>query len=111
MATSHRFLVLPDLARPISSMTCFPSSLGVIRVAVLQINLGDLQIDRGLFASLVEGVLKSPGFFAVGGIEAVPFLRQGVEGVVDPAVSEFVTSKPRFNTLQGRGAGPGEGSP
>ncbi len=28
-----------------------------------------------------------------------------------PAVSEFVTSKQGFNTLQGRGAGPGEGSP
>ena len=60
-----------------------PCPLGEIRVAVLQINLGDLQIDRGLLAGFVKGVEETLGFFAVGGIEAVLFLRNGVEGVVD----------------------------
>ena len=60
-----------------------PNALGVIRVAVLQIDLGDLQVDRRLFAGFVEGVEESPGFFGVRGLKAVPFLRQGVEGVVD----------------------------
>lgn len=36
-----------------------PCAFGVFRIAVLQINPGDLQIDRGLPTGFVEGVQKS----------------------------------------------------
>ena len=60
-----------------------PGALGKIRIAVLQIHLGDLQIYCRLLAGFIEGVLKPPGFFAVGGVETVPFLGEGVEGIIN----------------------------
>jgi hypothetical protein len=45
---------------------------------VCKINLGKICKLSGLFARFVDGV-ETLGFFAVGGVEAVPFLRNGVE--------------------------------
>jgi hypothetical protein len=42
------------------------TNIAEIRVAVLQINPGDLQIDRGLFAGFVEGVQEAVRFFGFG---------------------------------------------
>jgi hypothetical protein len=42
-----------------------------------------------------------------------PYIEIAITEIIktQPAVSEFVTSKQVSITLQGRGAGPGEGSP
>jgi len=60
-----------------------PDAFDKIRVAVLQINLSDLQVHRRLFAGFVESVGQPPGGFGVGGFEALPFLGEGVEGIIN----------------------------
>jgi len=60
-----------------------PGAPGKFRVAVLQIHLGDLEIHGWLLAGFIQGVLQSAGFLRVGGVEAVPFFGEGVEGIVN----------------------------
>ena len=64
-----------------------PGAFGKLRVAVLQIDLGDLQIDRGLFAGFVKGIQEPLSLVWIGRVKAVSFLREGVEGVEDAVLS------------------------
>jgi hypothetical protein len=50
---------------------------------VLQIYLGDLEIHRRLLAGFIQGVFQSARFLRVGGVEAVPYPGEVVEGIKD----------------------------
>ena len=60
-----------------------PMALSISRIAVLQIDLGDLKIYGWLLASFVERVEQAIGCFGVGGLEALAIIRERVEGIVD----------------------------
>ena len=60
-----------------------PGAFGVIRVAVLQINPSDLQIDRGLIAGFIEGVQEALRFLRPGRVQAFSFLGEVVEGIIN----------------------------
>lgn len=83
----HRCILLPFGAAGF----CFahfihdvlPGPPGKIRVAVLQIDLGDLQIDGRLPSGLVQGVNKALCLVFISCFEACSFSGQGVEGIID----------------------------
>jgi hypothetical protein len=61
-----------------------PVAFGKIRVAVLQIDLGDLQVHRRLLAGFVLHVNETASGFSVAGFEAFPLFGEGVEGIINP---------------------------
>ena len=60
-----------------------PVAFGKIGVAVLQIDLGYLQVHRGLLGGFVLDVDEATGGFGVAGFEAFPLFGEGVEGIID----------------------------
>jgi hypothetical protein len=60
---------------------------------VLQINLGNLQINGLLLASFIESVYESAGLLLITCVKAAALFVQGIEGVKNPifAAEETVT--------------------
>ena len=58
---------------------------------MLQVNLGDLQIDSRLLAGFVKGIYEALGFLAVGSVQALAFLGEVVEGIENPVFPRVVT--------------------
>ncbi len=61
-----------------------PVAFGKIRVAMLQIDLGDLQIYRRLLAGFILHIAETASGFSVTGFEAFPLFGEGVEGIINP---------------------------
>jgi hypothetical protein len=64
-----------------------PGAFGKIGVAVLQIRLGNLQIDRGLFARFIAGIQKALSFLGIFGVKASLPICERVERIKDPVPS------------------------